>query len=124
MSDLLEMFGELIGEVILGPPVRSAPILSTGPPPSSRPALKSTALFRNHPLPANTKTNPYSQLPNQNNRAIAMANGKGFWRAFLDWLTLFSGISTASNLSRTRKAPVVGRGLFLFRKPERPEAKR
>ena len=53
-----------------------------------------------------------------------MANGKGFWRAFLDWLTLFSGISTASNLSRTRKAPVVGRGLFLFRKPERPEAKR
>jgi hypothetical protein len=42
---------------------------------------------------------------------------KGFWRAFLDWFVLFSGISTARNLSRTRKAPIVGRGLFLFRKP-------
>jgi hypothetical protein len=49
----------------------------------------------------------------------SMANGKGFWRAFLDWFVLFSGISTASNLSRTRKAPVVGRGLFLFRKREK-----
>jgi hypothetical protein len=49
-----------------------------------------------------------------------MADEKSFWRAFLDWFVLFSGISTASNLSRTRKAPVVGRGLFLFRKPEKP----
>jgi hypothetical protein len=48
-----------------------------------------------------------------------MADSKGFWRAFLDWFVLFSGISTASNLSRTRKAPVVGRGLFLFRKSEK-----
>ena len=48
-----------------------------------------------------------------------MANGKGFWRAFIDWFVLFSGISTASNLSRTRKAPVTGRGLFLFRKGEK-----
>jgi len=48
-----------------------------------------------------------------------MADKKGRWRAFLDWFVLFSGISTASNLSRTRKVPVVGRGLFLFRKPER-----
>jgi hypothetical protein len=49
-----------------------------------------------------------------------MAKNKGFWRAFLDWFVLFSGISTASNLSRTRKTPVVGRGLFLFRKAEKP----
>jgi hypothetical protein len=41
---------------------------------------------------------------------------KGFWRAFIDWFVLFSGISTASNIARTRKAPVEGRGLFLFRK--------
>ena len=46
-----------------------------------------------------------------------MAEKKGFWRAFLDFFVLFSGISTASNLSRTRKTPVRGRGLFLFRKP-------
>lgn len=47
------------------------------------------------------------------------SQGRGFWRAFLDWFILFSGISTARNLSRTRKAPVVGRGLFLFRKDAR-----
>ena len=41
------------------------------------------------------------------------------WRAFWDWLILFSGISTASNLSRTRKEPVLARGLFLFRPPRR-----
>lgn len=49
-----------------------------------------------------------------------MAENKSFWRAFLDFFVLFSGVSTASNLTRTRKAPVVGRGLFLFRKPEKP----
>lgn len=37
-------------------------------------------------------------------------------RAFWDFLILFSGISTARNLSRTRKEPVRRRGLFLFRK--------
>jgi hypothetical protein len=37
-------------------------------------------------------------------------------RSFWDFLVLFSGISTASNLSRTRKDPVLNRGLFLFRK--------
>jgi len=36
--------------------------------------------------------------------------------AFLDFLILFSGISTARNLSRTRKDPIRRRGLFLFRK--------
>lgn len=51
-----------------------------------------------------------------------MSKEKGFLRAFWDWFILFSGISTASNLSRTRKAPVVGRGLFLFRKPEKSAA--
>lgn len=47
-----------------------------------------------------------------------MSKNKGFFRAFWDYFVLFSGISTARNLSRTRKAPVVGRGLFLFRQPE------
>jgi hypothetical protein len=37
--------------------------------------------------------------------------------AFWDFFVLFSGISTARNLSRTRKTPVQSRGLFLFRKP-------
>lgn len=50
-----------------------------------------------------------------------MANDKkSFFRAFLDFFVLFGGVSTASNLSRTRKAPVVGRGMFLFRKAEKP----
>ncbi len=44
-----------------------------------------------------------------------MAVKKGWLRAFLDFFILFSGVSTASNLSRTRGAPVRGRGLFLFR---------
>jgi hypothetical protein len=55
----------------------------------------------------------------ESNHWSHMADEKSFWRAFLDWFVLFSGISTASNLSRTRKAPVVGQGLFLFRKPEK-----
>jgi hypothetical protein len=46
---------------------------------------------------------------------IHMAAQKGFWRAFWDFLVLFSGISTASNLSRTQRRPVRRRGLFLFR---------
>jgi hypothetical protein len=37
-------------------------------------------------------------------------------RSFWDFMVLFSGISTASNLSRTRKDPVQQRGLFLFRR--------
>jgi len=44
---------------------------------------------------------------------------KGFLRAFWDFFVLFSGISTKSNLSRTRREPVQSRGLFLFRKPKR-----
>jgi len=40
---------------------------------------------------------------------------KNALRAFWDWVVLFSGISTASNLSRTRPDPVRRRGLFLFR---------
>ncbi|HTH42242.1 MAG TPA: hypothetical protein VL498_03710 [Terracidiphilus sp.] len=42
-------------------------------------------------------------------------NQKGFWRAFLDFFVLFSGISTASNLARTQGKPLLTRGLFLFR---------
>ena len=49
-----------------------------------------------------------------------MPEKRGFWRAFLDFFVLFSGVSTRSNLSRTRKAPVQERGLFLFRRPEKP----
>ena len=41
---------------------------------------------------------------------------KSFLRAFWDFFVLFSGISTASNLSRTQGRPVRSRGLFLFRK--------
>ena len=44
-------------------------------------------------------------------------NKKSFFRAFLDFFILFSGVSTASNLSRTQGRPVRNRGLFLFRKP-------
>jgi hypothetical protein len=36
-------------------------------------------------------------------------------RAFWDFFVLFSGISTASNLSRTQRRPVKANGLFLFR---------
>jgi hypothetical protein len=42
---------------------------------------------------------------------------KNFLRAFWDFFVLFSGISTASNLSRTQPRPVRSRGLFLFRRP-------
>jgi len=38
------------------------------------------------------------------------------WRAFWDFLVLFSGVSTASNLSRAQGRRIRGRGLFLFRK--------
>jgi hypothetical protein len=48
-----------------------------------------------------------------------MGDKKSFWRAFLDFFVLFGGVSTASNLSRTRGKPVRRRGLFLFRKPEK-----
>lgn len=44
-----------------------------------------------------------------------MSESKSSWRELWDWFVLFSGISTASNLSRTRRDPVRRRGLFLFR---------
>ena len=40
---------------------------------------------------------------------------KGLLRATWDFFVLFSGISTASNLSRTQRGPVRRRGLFLYR---------
>jgi hypothetical protein len=46
---------------------------------------------------------------------MADQNKKSFWRAFLDFLTLFGGVSTASNLERTQGRPLRTRGLFLFR---------
>ncbi|MFP5234645.1 MAG: hypothetical protein ACLGSD_01980 [Acidobacteriota bacterium] len=51
-----------------------------------------------------------------------MSKGKGFIHAFWDWFVLFSGISTVSNLSRTRRTPVISRGLFIFRRPEKSTA--
>jgi hypothetical protein len=49
---------------------------------------------------------------------------KNILRAFWDFFVLFSGISTASNLSRTQPRPVRNRGVFLFRqwgsKPTKP----
>jgi len=50
---------------------------------------------------------------------LAETGKKGFFRAFWDFFVLFSGISTASNLSRTRRDPVQSRGLFLFRRSKR-----
>ena len=47
---------------------------------------------------------------------MAPDNKKSFFRAFLDFFVLFSGISTASNLARTQGRPLLTRGLFLFRK--------
>ena len=41
---------------------------------------------------------------------------RGFFRAFLDFFVLFSGVSTASNLARTQGRPLLTRGLFLFRR--------
>jgi len=58
---------------------------------------------------------------NQSNGANSAAAGSnpdsigGRLRAFWDFLVLFSGISTASNLTRTRRQRVFRRGLFLFR---------
>jgi hypothetical protein len=46
---------------------------------------------------------------------MAIEKKKSVFRAFWDFFVLFSGISTASNLSRTQPRPVRNRGLFLFR---------
>lgn len=46
---------------------------------------------------------------------MAAKQKKDFWRAFVDFFILFSGISTASNLARTQGKPLLTRGLFLFR---------
>ncbi len=50
---------------------------------------------------------------------MATGQTKSFWRAFLDFFILFSGISTASNLERTQGKPLRTRGLFLFRARDR-----
>jgi hypothetical protein len=55
---------------------------------------------------------------------MAFEKKQSFLRAFWDFLVLFTGISTASNLSRTQPRPVSGRGLFLFRKTEGKQASR
>ena len=47
---------------------------------------------------------------------MANQSKKSFWRAFLDFFVLFSGVSTASNLERTQGRPLRTRGIFLFRR--------
>ena len=46
---------------------------------------------------------------------MAIEKKKNVFRTFWDFFVLFSGISTASNLSRTQPRPVRNRGVFLFR---------
>jgi len=46
---------------------------------------------------------------------MADKNRRSFFRAFLDFFTLFSGISTASGLARTQGRRPSTRGIFLFR---------
>ncbi len=67
-------------------------------------------------------------MSNQQDREIVsmrstapMANSdhKSRLRAFIDFLILFSGISTASNLARTQGRALRTRGLFLFRKQKK-----
>jgi hypothetical protein len=40
---------------------------------------------------------------------------RDWFRAFLDFFILFSGISTASNLARTQGRRLLNKGIFLFR---------
>jgi hypothetical protein len=46
---------------------------------------------------------------------MADRNKKSFFRAFLDFFTLFSGVSTASGLARTQGSRPRTHGIFLFR---------
>jgi hypothetical protein len=52
---------------------------------------------------------------------MANQENRNFFRAFLDFFILFSGISTASNLARTQGRPLRKIGPFLFR--TRPDAR-
>lgn len=68
----------------------------------------------------NRRARPAIQLVEavvQRLRLFPMGNRtkRGFFRAFLDFFILFSGVSTASNLARTQGRPLLTRGLFLFR---------
>jgi hypothetical protein len=63
-------------------------------------------------MSAKAISNPFPEV----DPYLATENKKSFLRAFLDFLILFFGISTKSNLSRTQGQPVRSRGLFLFRK--------
>lgn len=73
------------------------------------PASKFRCRASNKVLGSDSK---YEVLP-----LMATGDKKGFFRAFLDFFILFSGISTASNLARTQGRPLLTRGMFLFRKP-------
>ena len=47
---------------------------------------------------------------------MAQSSFKERLRSFWDFLILFSGISTASNLARTQGRKLRTRGIFLFRR--------
>jgi hypothetical protein len=52
---------------------------------------------------------------------MSQEKSKGFFRAFLDFFILFSGISTASNLARTQGRKLRTRGIFLLRRKKAPD---
>jgi hypothetical protein len=74
------------------------------PAPASEPQINNTEVYEVPPIEA---------------AAVSTAPEKSRWRAFWDFFVLFSGISTKSNLSRTRKEPIQSRGVFLFRSRKR-----
>jgi hypothetical protein len=49
---------------------------------------------------------------------VLRSDKRDFWHAVWDFFVLFSGISTASNLTRTQGRQIRSDGLFLFRPPE------
>jgi hypothetical protein len=62
-------------------------------------------------------TNVVLVFPLKRVASLKMKNpeNKDWFRAFLDFFVLFSGISTASNLARTQGRKLMTRGIFLFR---------
>ena len=71
------------------------------------------------PVEAQTEDSGVSSMSTTPVISAEAQKEKSPWRAFWDFFVLFSGISTKSNLSRTRKDPIQSRGLFLFRSRKR-----
>jgi hypothetical protein len=70
------------------------------------------------PAPGAEGALPAMSNPARNHLFRPFPNFRAFFnpRAFLDFLVLFSGISTRSNLARTQGRPLNARGIFLFRR--------